>query len=168
MEEGFRAWTNNQERTDNYHHDENTWLLNECSRTDANRLLNGLPIGTFLVRPRRAGHYALSITCNGLTNHCIIYETERGYGFAEPYNIYESLTSLVLHYSNNSLEEHNDSLTTTLKYPIGSPYIKSIQQQQNSGGSNNSGGQQHQQQQPITPTSTSTSISGGGGNRRQN
>lgn len=51
-------------------------------------------------------------------NHCIIYETPRGYGFAEPYNIYESLKSLVLHYSQNSLEEHNDVLTTTLAHPV--------------------------------------------------
>lgn len=50
--------------------------------------------------------------------HCIIYETTRGYGFAEPYNIYDSLKSLVLHYSQNSLEEHNDVLATTLAHPI--------------------------------------------------
>lgn len=52
-----------------------------------------------------------------MVNHCIIYHTERGYGFAEPYNIHESLDSLVLHYAQNSLEEHNESLTTTLAYP---------------------------------------------------
>lgn len=56
--------------------------------------------------------------CNGLVNHCIVYETERGYGFAEPYNIYESLKALVLHYKQNSLEEHNDSLCTTLAHPV--------------------------------------------------
>ncbi|XP_033611633.1 phosphatidylinositol 3-kinase regulatory subunit gamma-like [Cryptotermes secundus] len=100
------------------HQDETTWLLPECSRTEAERLLAGQPDGTFLVRPSRTGQYALSITCNGTTNHCIIYETERGYGFAEPYNIYESLKLLVLHYAQNSLEEHNDSLTTTLAFPV--------------------------------------------------
>lgn len=100
------------------HQDERTWLLLECSRTDAERLLCGQPDGTFLVRPSRTGQYALSITCNGTTNHCIIYETERGYGFAEPYNIYESLRVLVLHYAQNSLEEHNDSLNTTLAFPV--------------------------------------------------
>ena len=52
-----------------------------------------------------------------MVNHCIIYHTERGYGFAEPYNIHESLDSLVLHYAQNSLEEHNESLTATLAYP---------------------------------------------------
>ncbi|CAB0015089.1 unnamed protein product [Nesidiocoris tenuis] len=78
----------------------------------------GAKDGTFLVRPSRTGNYALSITCNGLVNHCIVYETERGYGFAEPYNIYESLKALVLHYKQNSLEEHNDSLCTTLAHPV--------------------------------------------------
>lgn len=62
--------------------------------------------------------FAYCFSCNGLINHCIIYETERGYGFAEPYNIYESLKALVLHYAQDSLEEHNDSLTTTLAYPV--------------------------------------------------
>lgn len=56
--------------------------------------------------------------CNGTVNHCIILDTERGYGFAEPYIIYESLQALVLHYHQNSLEEHNDYLTTTLAYPV--------------------------------------------------
>lgn len=100
------------------HQDERTWLLPDCSRTEAERLLFGQPDGTFLVRPSRTGQYALSITCNGTTNHCIIYKTERGYGFAEPYNIYESLKLLVLHYAQNSLEEHNDSLNTTLVFPV--------------------------------------------------
>jgi len=100
------------------HQDESTWLLADCSRTEAERLLSGQPDGTFLVRPSRTGQYALSITCNGTTNHCIIYKTERGYGFAEPYNIYESLKLLVLHYAQNSLEEHNDALNTTLAFPV--------------------------------------------------
>lgn len=62
--------------------------------------------------------YLCLYRCNGTINHCIIYETERGYGFAEPYNIYGSLKALVLHYAQNSLEEHNDSLTTTLAFPV--------------------------------------------------
>lgn len=51
-------------------------------------------------------------------NHCIIHQTDRGFGFAEPYNIYSTLKELVLHYAQNSLEEHNDSLNTTLMYPV--------------------------------------------------
>ncbi|CAH1393870.1 unnamed protein product [Nezara viridula] len=107
-----------EQETECPHNDESSWLLKECSRSKAEQLLTATKDGTFLVRPSRTGQYALSITCNGTVNHCIIYETERGYGFAEPYNIYESLKALVLHYYQNSLEEHNDSLNTTLAYPV--------------------------------------------------
>ncbi|KAK7583851.1 hypothetical protein V9T40_004814 [Parthenolecanium corni] len=103
---------------DKPHSNELTWFLSQCTRADAERLLAGTQDGTFLIRPSRTGQYALSISCNDTVNHCIIYETPRGYGFAEPYNIYDSLKSLVLHYSQNSLEEHNDVLTTTLAHPI--------------------------------------------------
>ncbi|XP_012277120.1 phosphatidylinositol 3-kinase regulatory subunit alpha [Orussus abietinus] len=99
------------------HGDEETWLFLEGSRPDADRLLAGRPDGTFLVRRSSSGQYALSIMCNGTVNHCIIYATERGYGFAEPYNIHKTLKHLVLHYAQNSLEEHNESLNTTLAYP---------------------------------------------------
>ncbi|XP_043256902.1 phosphatidylinositol 3-kinase regulatory subunit alpha isoform X1 [Colletes gigas] len=100
------------------HFDEKTWLFLECSRSDADHLLVDRPEGTFLVRISRTGQYALSIMCNGTVNHCIIYGTERGFGFAEPYNIHKSLKHLVLHYAQNSLEEHNESLSTTLAYPV--------------------------------------------------
>lgn len=70
--------------------------------------------------------------CNGTVQHCIIYATERGYGFAEPYNIHESLKHLVLHYAQNSLEEHNECLTTTLAYPAfaSSAALAQLQSQQ--------------------------------------
>jgi len=100
------------------HNDERTWLLLNCLRLDAETLLADTPDGTFLIRKSRTNQYALSISCNGVVNHCIIYETAKGLGFAEPYNIYDSLKSLVLHYAQNSLEIHNDLLNTTLKYPI--------------------------------------------------
>lgn len=100
------------------HLDEGTWLLESCSRADAERLLHGKCNGTFLIRPSRTGQSALSIVCNGVINHCIVYRTPKGFGFAEPYNIYASLKDLVLHYSQTSLEEHNDSLNTTLAYPV--------------------------------------------------
>ncbi|XP_025835564.1 phosphatidylinositol 3-kinase regulatory subunit gamma-like, partial [Agrilus planipennis] len=102
------------------HNDESTWLLLDCSRLKATELLTGKPDGTFLIRISytQKNQYALSITCNGTVNHCIIQKTVRGLGFSEPYNIYSSLKSLVLHYAQNSLEIHNDSLNTTLRYPI--------------------------------------------------
>ncbi|XP_062709364.1 uncharacterized protein LOC109409609 isoform X2 [Aedes albopictus] len=100
------------------HNDETTWLAPTFNRTDAEKELASKPNGTFVIRTGSGGHFALSIKCNDTVNHCIIQQTERGFGFAEPYNIYESLKSLVLHYASNSLEEHNDTLQTTLKYPL--------------------------------------------------
>ncbi|XP_050584994.1 phosphatidylinositol 3-kinase regulatory subunit alpha isoform X3 [Bombus affinis] len=114
---GDLAYGDLQEVDLEVHSDETTWLYLECSRSDADRILAERPDGTFLIRTSRTGQYALSIMCNGTVNHCIIYGTERGFGFAEPYNIHKSLKHLVLHYAQNSLEEHNESLNTTLAYP---------------------------------------------------
>ncbi|XP_026298377.1 phosphatidylinositol 3-kinase regulatory subunit alpha isoform X2 [Apis mellifera] len=114
---GHLAYGELQEIDLEVHSDEKTWLYLECSRSDADRILADRPDGTFLIRTSRTGQYALSIMCNGTVNHCIIYGTERGFGFAEPYNIHKSLKHLVLHYAQNSLEEHNESLNTTLAYP---------------------------------------------------
>lgn len=135
MEEGITAWTNDDSPAGLSHNDEKTWLLPHATRQHAEHLLNGLPTGTFLIRPSSHGHYALSIACNGITNHCIIYETPKGFGFAIPYNTFSSLLTLVLHYAESSLEEHNDLLTTTLEYPVLSAYIRNLQKQQQSTSS---------------------------------
>ncbi|XP_066298836.1 phosphatidylinositol 3-kinase regulatory subunit alpha-like isoform X2 [Branchiostoma lanceolatum] len=105
------------------HHDESLWFLPDCSRVDAEGLLAGKPEGTFLVRKSsQQNNYALSIVAEeGAVRHCVIYNTATGYGFAEPYNLYASLKDLVLHYQQNSLYEHNDSLNTTLAYPVYGP-----------------------------------------------
>ena len=99
--------------------DEKFWYAKECNREKAEQLLSNKPDGTFLIRnSRNPGQFALSIVSEGKVCHCLIHKTERGYGFAEPFNIYPSLTSLVMHYAQTSLEEHNDALCTTLAYPI--------------------------------------------------
>lgn len=100
------------------HHNEALWFAKDTSRDDAVLLLKGKPDGTFLIRNSRTGQYALSIVANGKVGHCLINKTDKGYGFAEPYYIYPTLKSLVLHYSQTSLEEHNDTLKTTLAYPV--------------------------------------------------
>ena len=51
--------------------------------------------------------------------HCLIYQYDGLYGFAEPYFIHGTLRDLVLHYRETSLFEHNDELDTTLRVPIG-------------------------------------------------
>ena len=102
-------------------------------------MLAGTPTGTFLIRARSVGHYALSISNNGSTYHCIVYGAESGYGFAAPFNVHGSLKALVMHYQKNSLEEHNDQLKTTLVCPVNAlnslskrPVYKGQQQQQGS------------------------------------
>ncbi|KAJ6216857.1 hypothetical protein RDWZM_008014, partial [Blomia tropicalis] len=98
---------------------ESSWLIPDCKRVEAENMLADRPDGTFLIRnSRQSGQFALSIVCDSKVYHCLIIKTERGYGFSEPYDIHQTLTNLVLHYSQTSLEEHNDNLTTTLKYPI--------------------------------------------------
>jgi phosphoinositide-3-kinase regulatory subunit alpha/beta/delta len=98
MEEGVDAWQPH-EQTDQKlpHYDRNNWYYENCNREEAVNLLNGKRDGTFLIRKRheQPDQHVLSINCKGSANHCIINRTERGYGFAEPYNIYESLEALV-------------------------------------------------------------------------
>ena len=100
------------------HNHDATWYLPGVDRSYAEKLLRGKPHGTFLVRKTHDKRHALSISCNNTVEHCRIEETDRGIGFAEPYNIYADLKELVLHYSQYSLEEYNDKLTTKLAYPI--------------------------------------------------
>lgn len=116
---GFDEWQKHYEKASNLpHRNESLWFLKDAKRRDAEELLKGAPTGTFLIRVRDAGHYALSIVCKAGIHHCIIYETPTGFGFAAPYNIYSSLKKLVEHYACNSLEEHNDTLTTVLRIPV--------------------------------------------------
>ena len=70
--------------------------------------------------PGTAHSHTLSIVNQGLVTHCKIYETaDRGlFGFTEPYNIYPDLKALVLHYSQNSLEQFNASLKTKCSFPV--------------------------------------------------
>jgi phosphoinositide-3-kinase regulatory subunit len=114
-EEGTGPWFNQDE----HKYAENSWFFGKYTRLQAEEALAEAPTGTFLIRPSTVGAFALSIVANGAVNHCVIYKTDKGnFGFAEPYNIYKSLKELVLHYSTNSLEEHNESLRTTLLVPL--------------------------------------------------
>jgi phosphoinositide-3-kinase regulatory subunit len=101
------------------HNDDSKWYMPNLDRKSAETLLSGKPHGTFLIRMSSDGRLALSIVCNSTVEHCKIENTSRGFGFAEPYNIYPSLSELVIHYSQNSLVEHNDVLNTTLETPVG-------------------------------------------------
>ncbi|TRY93324.1 hypothetical protein DNTS_035647 [Danionella cerebrum] len=63
-------------------------------------------------------HYDEKSCVDGEVKHCVIYSTPRGFGFAEPYNLYSTLKDLVLHYHQTSLVQHNDALNVRLAYPV--------------------------------------------------
>ncbi|XP_074524993.1 phosphoinositide-3-kinase, regulatory subunit 3b (gamma) [Halichoeres trimaculatus] len=101
------------------HCDEKSWFVGDLNRTQAEELLIGKPDGAFLIRESsKKGCYACSVVVEGEVKHCVIYSTPRGFGFAEPYNLYSSLKDLVLHYHQTSLVQHNDSLNVRLAYPV--------------------------------------------------
>uniref|UniRef100_A0A672NJU0 Phosphatidylinositol 3-kinase regulatory subunit gamma n=1 Tax=Sinocyclocheilus grahami TaxID=75366 RepID=A0A672NJU0_SINGR len=101
------------------HYDEKSWFVGDLNRTQAEDLLHGKPDGAFLIRESsKKGCYACSVVVDGEVKHCVIYSTPRGYGFAEPYNLYSTLKDLVLHYHQTSLVQHNDSLNVRLAYPV--------------------------------------------------
>uniref|UniRef100_A0A4W5LBQ9 Phosphoinositide-3-kinase, regulatory subunit 2 (beta) n=1 Tax=Hucho hucho TaxID=62062 RepID=A0A4W5LBQ9_9TELE len=102
------------------HHDDGTWYMGDIKRTQAEELLRDKCDGTFLIRESQTqkGSYACSVVVDGNAKHCVIYKTDKGYGFAEPYNLYGSLKDLVLHYKHESLVQHNDQLNVTLAYPV--------------------------------------------------
>uniref|UniRef100_A0AAY4CQA8 Phosphatidylinositol 3-kinase regulatory subunit gamma n=1 Tax=Denticeps clupeoides TaxID=299321 RepID=A0AAY4CQA8_9TELE len=101
------------------HYDEKSWFVGDLNRTQAEDLLLGKPDGAFLIRESsKKGCYACSVVVDGEVKHCVIYSTPRGFGFAEPYNLYSTLKDLVLHYHQTSLVQHNDSLNVRLAYPV--------------------------------------------------
>ncbi len=55
---------------------------------------------------------------NGI-KHLKVVEQDGKYGFSVPCN-YSSLPDLIVFYSENSLETHNPTLTTTLTFPLNS------------------------------------------------
>lgn len=105
------------------HADSQYWLIPDCTRPDAERLLANKADGTFLIRRSAAGSapFALSIAYRRVdkgVGHILIHRSERGFGFTEPYLLFPTLNDLVVYYAGHSLEEHNPQLTTTLAHPL--------------------------------------------------
>ncbi|KAJ8376303.1 hypothetical protein SKAU_G00068830 [Synaphobranchus kaupii] len=118
-ENADEAYFVNEEDESLPHYDEKSWFVGDLNRTQSEDLLLGKPDGAFLIRESsKKGCYACSVVVDGEVKHCVIYSTARGYGFAEPYNLYSTLKDLVLHYHHTSLVQHNDSLNVRLAYPV--------------------------------------------------
>jgi len=98
--------------------DEKLWYSQDASRQEAQSLLKDKPEGTFLVRKSSKGELALSLIVNGgVVGHCIIYESNVGFGFTRQTTYFPSAKSLILYYSAHSLAEFNPQLSTCLKFP---------------------------------------------------
>ncbi|XP_061094003.1 phosphoinositide-3-kinase, regulatory subunit 3b (gamma) isoform X1 [Conger conger] len=118
-ENADEAYFVNEEDESLPHYDEKSWFVGDLNRTQSEDLLLGKPDGAFLIRESsKKGCYACSVVVDSEVKHCVIYSTPRGYGFAEPYNLYSTLKDLVLHYQHTSLVQHNDSLNVRLAYPV--------------------------------------------------
>lgn len=107
------------------HNDQSTWYFPNFGRADAENQLQNQEDGTFLIRDRKdkvgpPHACSLVVRSNGvpIVHHCLIQRTEDGFGFAEPFNLHQTLKDLVLHYAHNSLLPHNEMLDTTLKTPL--------------------------------------------------
>ncbi|KAF7645338.1 hypothetical protein LDENG_00206290 [Lucifuga dentata] len=108
-----------EEDEDLPHYEEKSWFVGKLNRKQAEELLLGKPDGAFLIRESsKQGCYACSVVVGGEVKHCVIFSTPRGFGFAEPYNLYSSLKDLVIHYQHTSLIQHNDTLNVRLTHPV--------------------------------------------------
>nr|CAG4639586.1 EOG090X0F8Y [Daphnia magna] len=110
-----------QQHPSSVHADSQHWLLPDCSRSTAESLLAGKADGTFLIRRSAGAPFALTIACHGVekgVGHILIYRSERGFGFTEPYLLFQTLNDLVVYYAGHSLEELNPKMNTTLAYPL--------------------------------------------------
>lgn len=100
--------------------DKSTWLVEGYSKQGAVNLLSGARDGTFLIRPSetKAGFYALSLVCRNKVHNCLIECRDGMYGFAGTDVRFKSLVEFVVHYSYNSLKDHNPDLDATLRHPV--------------------------------------------------
>ncbi|CAI5440129.1 unnamed protein product [Caenorhabditis angaria] len=77
--------------------------------------------GVFLIRPSatQTDKLVLSVLYGDRISHCLIEQTEQGWGF-ENSNIYlTTIGDFVRYYSYTSLESHNDHIKTALTMPAG-------------------------------------------------
>ncbi|XP_065182992.1 phosphatidylinositol 3-kinase regulatory subunit alpha-like [Sycon ciliatum] len=107
------------------HEDMNTWFVGGISRQESAKMLQGKRDGTFLIRSRvpKQGElhtHSVDIYFKAL-KHIKIFHDQNGYFFSSPFS-FPTLMDLVLHYSEESLLEHNPNLPTTLAYPLYAQY----------------------------------------------
>lgn len=100
------------------YHDSNHWFVPNCDRVTADAMLTGKPKGAFLVREsnKHKGNYVLAISLTYKVQQLLIYKNKDGFGLLGP-GIHPTLTSLIIHYSFESLQKFDSNINTKLRIP---------------------------------------------------
>ncbi|TRY95529.1 hypothetical protein DNTS_010986 [Danionella cerebrum] len=106
---------------------EECWFVGDLGRSQAEQLLQGKPTGAFLIRNSSSKDcYACSVVVGSDVRHCVIHQSENGFGFVEPFDLHKSLKDLVLHYHRTSLAQHNEALDVRLAFPVHMPHVPTL------------------------------------------
>ncbi|XP_071765488.1 proto-oncogene vav isoform X2 [Centroberyx gerrardi] len=96
------------------------WFAGNMDRTAAKNLLMSRSDGTFLVRQKDGGEYAISIKFNMDIRHIKITSTQGLYRINEK-KAFKGLVELIEFYQRNSLKEYFKDVDTTLQTPYKQP-----------------------------------------------
>lgn len=108
--------------------------------------LQGHPTGSFAVRDASTpGHYTLTVRVAGANKLVKILVVAGRVGFTPRTLDFDSVVDLVDYYRHCSLEEHNETLRTSLRFPL----------QRDAGGGGGGGGDERE---TTTTTRASTSV----------
>eukprot|EP00052_Salpingoeca_macrocollata_P034789 m.12643 g.12643 ORF g.12643 m.12643 type:complete len:807 (+) comp6968_c0_seq1:124-2544(+) len=98
---------------------DDAWFAGKLPRAKAEKLLEGCPDGTFLVRESdsRPGDYSLSIKYK-IVKHIKINRTGKNYELAPDAKHFPTIQELVEHFQRHSLNRHFPGMETTLEIPF--------------------------------------------------
>ncbi|XP_068445087.1 proto-oncogene vav-like isoform X2 [Clinocottus analis] len=96
------------------------WFAGNMDRTAAKNLLMSRSDGTFLVRQKSGGEFAISIKFNMDTRHIKVTSTEGLYRINEK-KAFKGLVEMIEFYQQNSLKEYFRDVDTTLCTPYKQP-----------------------------------------------
>ncbi|KAJ8001427.1 hypothetical protein DPEC_G00169390 [Dallia pectoralis] len=116
-----------------------TWFAGNMDRSAAKNLLISRSDGTFLVRQKDGGEFAISLKFNMDIRHIKITSAEGLYRINDK-KAFKGIIEMVQHYQQNSLKEYFKDVDTTLQTPFKQPEQSSATQNTPSPGTPSPGG----------------------------